>query len=389
MSLSLLVYISSALLLFFFGWHVNLRESKSVAAGTGTLPFYSWEIVASIMLIVFIMGARFKTGTDYMMYWAEYLQVGKGYDFSRVDGFESGYEFITRLFAQLHLHYSIYFGFWALLQAGLLYWGLRKHKFLLPWMGLLLMLGPYSINWFSFMRQWVITCAFVPMLYLIERRKFWLFAVLTILLYTIHSSALILLFFYFIPYKKISELPQKYHFGILIALFLLGIKPYWVIIFKPLLNLLPLLGYGRYSVMFDDLLMGHYRWIAWGPLHFIMIYALVLPVVYYKKIREYRPDDSMLPIYFGLAFIAVGYDLLFANTIHFLLRPNELLYIFDLIMIAYVCNYLCSKKKFGQLLLVLLPIISYVIINVTKTYLNPTSTFAEYINYHFFFLYSL
>lgn len=383
---SYLVYISFALILFALGWHVKLREKESVAAGKGELSFLSWEIVASILVITFVMGARFKTGSDYMMYWAEYFKVGHGYGFSRVNGFEWGFELITELFASLKLHYSIYFAFWAFVQAALLYYGLRNHKFLLPWFAALLVLGPYSINWFSFMRQWVLTCAFVPMVYLIERRRFFVFALFSLILYTIHYSALLLLIFYFIPFKKLSDLPQKYHIALFVITLLLGLRPFWIVILKPIANMLPLLGYERYSVMFNDMLNGNYKIVAWGALHIITVFAQLMVVVYYKNVKEYKPQDKLLPIFFGLALIAICYYNVFTNTVHFLLRPIELTYVFILIMLAYVCDYLYAKKRIWELAMVVLPVISYVLINVVKAYLNPTGLMSEVINYHFFFI---
>ena len=389
MILSFLVYISLAIALFALGWHVNTREQSRVLANNGTLSFFSWEIVSSIALIVVIMGTRFKTGSDYIMYWTEYLQVGKGYGFSRIGGFESGYELITSLFASLKLHYSIYFGFWALLQASLLYFGLRNHKFLLPWLGLLLVLGPYSINWFSFIRQWVVTCAFVPMIHLIETRRFFLYALITIILTTIHISAVLLLIFYFLPYDKISSWSRKTHLIILLIAILLGLKPIWILVFKPLLPLLPLIGYDRYINMFNDLLAGNYRIVAWGPLHIITFFTQLIIVIYYSQVKKYRPNDRLLPIFFGLAFIAICYDNLFINTVHFLLRPMELLYIFTIIILGYICDFLYNKRRYWELAIVLLPAISYVIINVVKAYIDPNAPMSEIINYHFYFLYSL
>ena len=389
MLLSYLVYISFALVLFALGWHVNSRENKRFNASNRELPFYSWEILASILVITIVMGLRFKTGSDYLMYWTEYLQVGKGYGFSRDGGYEIGYEIITRLFAFLKLHYFYYFAFWGLIQATLLYYGLRHHKYLLPWMGLLLVLGPYSINWFSFMRQWVVTCAFVPMIYLIYQKKLVVYILCVLLLSTIHLSALLLLILYFIPFKRLANYTTSKYFVIYIIMILLGIKPLWVILFKPLIPLLSLLKYDRYVNMFTELINGNYRMIAWGALHLITIFGQIIIIFYYNKVREFRKNDKLIPIYFGLAFIAICYNNLFNNTVHFFLRPVELLYIFILIMLAYTYDYLYNKKRYWELIISVLPLISYVLINVIKSHLNPANPMSEIINYHFFFLYSL
>lgn len=389
MLLSYLVYISFAINLFALGWHVNSRENSRIHDNHNELPFYSWEIIASVSIITVIMGVRFKTGSDYMMYWTEYLQVGKGYNFSRNGGFESGYELITRLFASLKLHYTVYFGFWAFIQATLLYYGFRHHKFLLPWMGLLLVLGPYSINWFSFMRQWVVTCAFVPMVTLIYHKKLLLYILCILILSTIHLSAFLLILFYFLPYNKIACYQRKTYLIIFILMVLLGIKPFWVFIFKPLVSILPLLKYDRYADMFQYLMDGNNRILSWGALHIIAFFSQAIVLYYYDKIKNYRKDDKLLPFFFVISFIAICYDNLFINTIHFLLRPMELLYVFILIMLAYTYDYLYKNKRYWELVITLIPVSSYVLINVLKTYLNPTSPFREILNYHFFFLYSL
>lgn len=389
MLLSFIVYILFALLLFLLGWHLNSRETLRLQANQAECPFYSWEIVLSIAIITIVMGLRFKTGTDYIMYWTEYLHISKGHEFSRAGGFEKGYELITRLFAWLQLHYTIYFAFWALLQAFLLFYGLRHHKFLLPWMGLLLVLGPYSINWFSFIRQWVVTCAFLPMLYLIYHKKYFPYVVITLALSTIHLSALLLLVLYFLPYKKIANQKKHVYWIVFAIVVILGIRPVWVVLFKPFVPLLPLLGYDRYVDMFNELIQGNYRLLAFGPLHIIVLYSQIVVLFYYNRIKSYKHNDKLLPLFFSFAFLAICLDNLLVNTVHFFLRPLELLYIFVLIMLAYVYDYLYNSKRYLELAITILPIVLYVPINVLKANLISSSPLSEFVSYHFFFLYSL
>ena len=182
MLISFIVYISLALTLFLLGWHAKVRDASRTLAGLPPLPFYCWEILMSMAVIAVVFGVRMNTGSDHLMYLSQYFSVSKNGSFLRPEGMEFAFEWVTSAIAGLKCHFTIYFGFWALLQAALLYLGLRNHKFLLPWLGVLLILGPYSINWFSFMRQWVVAFGCVALVPLIVSRKFvwWRFCLLFI-----------------------------------------------------------------------------------------------------------------------------------------------------------------------------------------------------------------
>lgn len=385
MLLSITVYTLFALSLFLLGWHVNRREQASLTAGTTKeLPFHSWEILLCIGIIAIIFGIRFNTGSDYMMYWKQYYHRLHGLSYRREGGMEIGYEWITNAFAYLRCHYIVYFASWAGVQAFLIYYGLRHRKYLLPWMGLLLVLGPYSINWFSFMRQWIVTCAFIPMISLIQERRAVPYVLSVLLLSTIHLSAFVLLVFYFLPYRKISELSRKKCLIFMAMAILLGLKPFWIQLLKPFGDILPLFGYERYQVMFNELIDGETRFVSWGLLHTIIAFSQVVIIYYYKEVKAFRPNDLLLPLFFVLSFIAICYESLMQNTIHFLLRPVELLYGCELVMLAYTYNFLYAKKRYKELLVCLLPVILYVLINVVKSHHNPAGDMSEIVNYHFY-----
>ena len=152
MLLSLLVYSLTGAVLFFLGWHVNKREQQSLLHSGTTLPFYSWEILLSLLVFSVIAGARYHTGYDHAMYLDQYLHLQETGDFSR-HNFEYGFEWISRFFAWCEIHFFFYFGFWALLQIGFLYFGLRHHKHLLCWVGLGIMCGSYFLGWMNSVRQ--------------------------------------------------------------------------------------------------------------------------------------------------------------------------------------------------------------------------------------------
>ena len=73
MLLSVCVYTSLAAILFALGWHVWKREERLKAATGRVLPFWSWEIIASILIFAVVAGARYHTGFDHAMYLHQYV----------------------------------------------------------------------------------------------------------------------------------------------------------------------------------------------------------------------------------------------------------------------------------------------------------------------------
>ena len=73
---SILVYTLVSIVLFLLGWHINQREQHlKVQEPHAELPFWSWEIILSIIIVTLMMGLRFKTGSDYEMYLKQFEHV--------------------------------------------------------------------------------------------------------------------------------------------------------------------------------------------------------------------------------------------------------------------------------------------------------------------------
>ena len=68
------------------------------------MPFYSWEIMLSLLVFAFVAGARYHTGYDHAMYLEQYQHLQQTGEFSR-DNFEYGFEWISKIFAWCHIHY--------------------------------------------------------------------------------------------------------------------------------------------------------------------------------------------------------------------------------------------------------------------------------------------
>lgn len=365
---SVIVYSTVSLLLCFLGWHINRREQLlQTKDPSAQLPFWSWEIVVSIMIVTLMMGLRFKTGSDYEMYLNQYNSVKETGEFARGD-LEPGFYLVTKLFVAAGMHYAFYFAFWAFVQICALYFGLRHHKHLLPWAGMILILGPFGCNWISFMRQWTVAMILVSMIPLIEKRKFIPYLLITLIAITIHRSAWLLLIFYFLPYIKIKNDSPKVPLIVFGICVILGIYPIWFKLFRFVPDLLDLIGYHKYGHHLVDVMNGHYRNIGWGPMHFISLISSVIFIYYYPQLKEEYNNDRSLHIFYIFAFVGTCYENLVMNTYHAMLRPAEYLYIFIIIMLAYTFSYLIQTGKKKHFVLYLIIVCSFLFITLFKAF---------------------
>lgn len=380
---SIIVYSTVSLLLCFLGWHINRREQLlQTKDPSAQLPFWSWEIVVSIMIVTLMMGLRFKTGSDYEMYLNQYNSVKETGEFARGD-LEPGFYLVTKLFVAAGIHYAFYFAFWAFIQISALYFGLRHHKHLLPWVGMILILGPYGFNWISFMRQWTVALVLVAMIPLIEKRRFIPYLVITLVAMTIHRSAWLLMVIYFLSFIKLKDDSPKVPLIVFGICVILGIYPIWFKLFRFVPDLLDIIGYHKYGHHLVDVMNGDFRNIGWGPLHLISLFSSILFICYYPKIKIHFNDDNSLPVIYNLAFVGTCYENLVMNTYHAMLRPAEYLYIFIIIMLAYTFSYILQKKLYIQIILFSLIIVSYSLIlhfkAVSGINLSDSSFFYNFI----------
>ena len=385
MVLSLLVYSLTGAILFFLGWHVNKREQQSLLQGGAALPFYSWEILLSLLVFSVIAGARYHTGYDHAMYLDQYLHLQETGDFSR-HNFEYGFEWISKFFAWCHIHYFFYFAFWALLQIGFIYYGLRHHKHLLCWVGMGIMLGPYFVSLMNSVRQSVVVCVFVALIPLISNRNFLLYAAIVIVSAFLHKSSLMLLPVFLICFIRIKDKsPSQWLFlGILALFVLIGSFPFWTDFFTNYQWFIDLTGYSNYGNLDDPNVGGKMRMVGWGPIRVSVLLSNIAIIWFYPKLKSYFKNDNLLPYYFILSFIGMCLSNLLMNTTHFILRPVDYFLIFNLIMTAYLLTYLYKSRRLILFTLIIIINYSYFVMAVMKAVYFPIKTSLPNL-YHLFF----
>lgn len=386
MLLSFLVYTITAACLAYLGWHVNKREQRLLTAGGQHLPFYSWEIVASIALFAIVAGARYKTGYDHVAYYSQYVQLRDLGRFSRND-YEIGFVLISKAFAFFKMHEFFYFAFWGGLQFGLFCFAFRKSKHLLPWLVLIIMLGGYFVGWMNSIRQVVVECAFIAMVpYCTTGKKTIIACAIALVLMTIHKSAILVVVILGVMWlMRNVDLSRKKSLIIFSVFVLLGVYPIWLTLFEGSASLLKDTDYQRYVPMLNEITAGAFRLTKWGVSHVLLVAAQILVLWYYPLVKLHNKDDKNLRSFYNIAFMGMCLGNLLINTSHFVLRPIEYLTLCTVVMVAYTLHTLYVEKRYLQLTLLMLSTLTITYIAVVKAVYVPTEINTPYLYNILFF----
>ncbi len=386
MLLSFLVYTITAVALAYLGWHANTRERSMLEAGGKRLPFYCWEIVASIVLFAIVAGARYKTGYDYIYYYSQYVQMRDMQGFSRHD-YEWGFVLITKLFAAIKAHEFFYFAFWGGLQLGLFYYAFRKNKSLLPWLALIIMLGGYFVGWMNTIRQVVVECAFVALVPMCTSwRKTFIACAIAMVFASIHVTALLIVVYLLCMYSlRNTEMSRRSCLVVYTVFVLLGIYPFWLKWMGGLGTVMVWLDYSKYVPLLNKLIAGEFKPFGMGPGHLCLILSQVLVMWYYPLVKKDNPDDKVLRNYYFLAFWGMCLSSLLINTAHYMLRPVEILTLCVPVMLAYTMRTLYRKRNYIGLGFVCVSTLSVIYMAVVKAVYAPTSVNTPYL-YNILFL---
>ena len=381
---SVVIYTVTALLLFVLAINVSNRDKVLYASSGRHLTMGSWEIVTSFVIFCFIAGARYKVGVDHLSYLAEYqnyVRFGSGIR----DTMEPGFVFITKFFSGLGLHFFFYFAFWAFLQIFFVYKSCEDEKYLLPYIALCIMLGPYFLSWMNGIRQCVVACFFVYSVRFIDRKQLLPFVLGILLASTIHRSALMLLPFFLLAYRPVALKNRAFDYGLLVACVLLGASPSWLGLTGQAADVLEMLGYDEYADRYDDMVEMEFTRIAWGPSRISIFLTDVLIILFYPKMREYYEPSRKLDILFFLFFFGVCLYNLFANTSHIFLRPIEYFTLFRLPLTAYTLFYLKKAHKTKIFIAMCLLLFTYIYFIVYKSTFGQNTALQTNL-YKFFFM---
>lgn len=181
-------------------------------------PTYKIRMILLFAIFAFFSGVRYNVGIDHLSYISDYNSViSRGWVYR--EDMEAGFVSFMWLFAQAGAHYAFFFGTLALVQIVTLYRAFRTERYILPYLGFLIMTGSIYFLLMNTMRQALVTTIFFAAVPLILKRKFLWYALVIAICYTFHKSAALLLPIYFVTYLKLDKLmvPRLWQLILLIA----------------------------------------------------------------------------------------------------------------------------------------------------------------------------
>lgn len=381
MLLSLVIYTLVGVVLFVLGWHYNRRFALPGEHHTTKEFLLSWEMIASFALFAVISGVRYHTGWDHEYYIQDYVQYQNEGTCIRSD-FEPGFRLLVTIFAKLGLHYSLFFGFLGLVNIFFIYFALRKHREVIPWVGLLIMMGPYYLHLMNSMRQGVVECVLVSVVVLVTERKYALFAIFSLLLVTVHKVALLI-----IPVVLLAKLLEKIEdnkkvLAVYLYCFLIGQFPSAISCSINLFSgFLSAIGYQKYVNLFNTNPLYAFHRCSIGAVSVALLTVHLFLIYYYSKMREYYADNKFFKITLALAFIYICYFVLVMNTAFYFKRPAELLLPFMVISSGFLMVFLLKTKRIVPLIIFCVVSCSIAAIMVFKNFYYGVPDTSDF--YHF------
>ena len=378
---SIIVYSSLAFLMWWFGTIAAKRESINKYLHKRT-PFWAWEMILPILLFAFISGVRWKVGTDHQSYLNIYMDLIHGTETRELEG---AFMFISKLFAGLNLHFTLFFSFWAFVQILFFYLAFKNERYLLPFIGLIIVLGGYYVGWMNGIRQTIAACIFVYSVQFIYDRKALKYFLVIFIAALFHKSAVLLFVFYFIPQRDYFK--NRYiSLGLLLLAVVIGSNPYWIDLLNNLEGILHYIGYGKYADSLEHLILEGQKKMNLGPRRLSRILLSVLIIWYHPQLKN-KFADTYYQTYFNLHLIGAILHNLLANTGHIFLRPTAYFTIFMIPTAAYFLHFL-KYKKFKELpvmyIITFLLIISYMLVAIVSD--NRLGD-LDWTNYKFFWDY--
>lgn len=361
---SFIVYGFTALTLYLLSKNATKREYYLYQSSRKKLSLWNSEHILLLTIFALVVGMRYNVGVDYLTYLEEYLNLQNDRNTIR-DSFEPGFLFITKLFAKLGIHYTFYFALWGIMQLGFILYAVKNHKYLIPYICLYIMLGPFFLTWMNGIRQTVICCFFVYISKFIYERKLIKYVICILLASLIHKSAMILLPLYLLGRISPKWDNKKINFLLLFICIIVGLTPTWFSFTSSIANILSFLDYDAYS---DNISYWteEFSVMAWGPSRIGLLLVEMSIIWYYPLARKFYQYDKALDYYFIFFFIGVLAYNLFANTSYIFIRPIMYFQIFEIPLFAYIIYFLKVTKRIFPKFIISLIAYTYIFIEIIK-----------------------
>lgn len=329
-------------------------------------------LLGAILFFALMCGLRYRCGADCESYVDGYNRLLAGNSISTYREYiEPLYEYPSIFMAHLRVGRVIYLGFWALIEISFFFLALRTRNYLLPFVGLVLILGPHFGSWNNGIRQTIASCIFVYALVgILDGKKWWSYFAWITVAFFMHKSSLLLIPLFFLKYYNVKP---KVYFSVIILLVCVYIGQTGVL--RPAFNgaeqLLSFMEYESYAERFDTILDAEATIKSYGPRRIILLASYLMIIFFSKKMDSFYPNDRLFRVSFFLFMIyACATELVIGYT-SLLTRPFLFFMPFLLICSGYLLNYLKKTKKDIWYVTALIVLCSFSLMSSVASYRNP------------------
>ena len=302
-----------------------LYNGGKKSAYTGRFQY----VVFAILFYAIIFGFRCGVGTDTNSYITDYNNAQRGI---QNDRYEVGYLWLENLFASIGMPSAVFLGVLAFIQLVLVYFALRKDKYIYPYLALTFMLGCIWLTYANGIRQEIAFTIYFVALGFIEKKHFYLYFALVFIASLFHDSAIILFAtFPLLLFNKDFFPSKKIQYILFIAAIILGNLNIVTELMDKLEMVATYLGYDYY---FED--QYSEKFLKESGVNGIGYYVnLLLPAltIYYSPLlKKEIPKITKL---YNIYFIGVMLKYAFINS-PLIQRVNYYFYGFEFIIMAFL-----------------------------------------------------
>lgn len=339
---SLIVY-SLIIVTLFFSFGVRTRKMKNNLI-TVLSPLYKYKVWFGVLLFTFFSAVRWDVGIDYLSYLNEYMSIFKN-GFSMRQDFEVGYLEFQKLLVKLGAHFTVYFAIVSFAQIFFTLSFFKREKYLLPFLGILIMCGGDYFSWMNGMRQMLVgTCFLFIVSLTIERRRIFLYVIAILLLSFIHKSAIFLLPFCLLYYLDLEKIyvQRKIQYLLFVGVLLLSSFSLWE-------NLLSLVDVLFASIDYENrynsevLLRIGERDMSFGPRR-IIFFIIDICIIYYSKTLRQTFSTKIFGFTHLIYILFFAIQPIFMKSLAFS-RIVSYFYISRALMCSYLLFYLFQYSR--------------------------------------------
>lgn len=318
-------------------------------------------LICAGVVFSLMCGFRYSVGVDCESYATTYYDIRRGISTeSLLVATEQAYIFLMRFFAAFNAPVCVFMGFLAFLEYSFFFKTFKKRSFLLPYLGVILILGPFFLSWMNGIRQTIASCIFVLAMQLLVDKKRLIWYLLLIGLATLfHKSALILLpFIFFVNY---NHQPNKMLLICILAVcFFLGRLSFFSGYLQYLEDILPFLNYSNYSESLETFVEDSAD-INFGVRSMMALLSFVIVIMYSDNLFKSFRNDRFFKVSFLMSFVYACLFLLTFSMNSIFKRPMLYMMPFVLICQAYSLFLMRRRKHHILFMISIMVFCSYTI----------------------------